>query len=65
MGGKDVLLLRDILFQDVILYGTAQLGLGYSLILGIGYVHRPSHGRRRIDGHRRGDLVQRYILEQD
>ncbi len=47
----DVLLLRDVLLQDVVLKGAADAGPGRAVLLGHGEVHGQRDGRRRVDRH--------------
>ena len=65
LGGEDILFLGDILFEDVVLEGAAQLVGAHALLLGGGDVHGPDDGGGRVDGHAGGDFVQGDILEQD
>ena len=60
----DVLLLRDELFQDVVLNRARQRRPRHALPLGHDQVHREDHRRRRVDRHRRRDLAQRDAVEE-
>ena len=61
----DVLLLRDVLLQNVVLQRSGYVAADVdSLALRHREVHREQDWRRRIDGHRRRDLAQRNAGEQ-
>ena len=61
---EDVFLLRDELFQDVVLNRARErLPVG-ALLLGDDQVHREDHRRRRVDRHRRRDVGERDAVEQ-
>src|SRR5438094_108490 len=57
-GGEDVLLLRDVFLQDVVLQRAAQRSGSQAFLLAHGDVHRIEDGGRRVDRHGGGDLVQ-------
>ena len=61
---EHVLVLGDVLLQNVVLDGPADLVQRRALLLGQGKVHGPDDGGRGIDGHRSGDLVQPDAVEQ-
>jgi len=65
LGREDEFLLGDELFQDVVLDGAAQLVGTHALFLGGGDVHGPDDGRRRVDGHAGGHLLERDAVHQD
>ncbi len=65
LGRKDIFLLGDVLFQDVVLGGAAQLVGPDALLLGGGDIHGPDDRRRRVDRHAGGDLVQGDAVQQD
>src|SRR5688572_2091031 len=60
----DELLLRDELFQDVVLDGAAQRRPRHALPLGDDEVHRQQHRRRRVDRHRGRHRPQVDALEE-
>ena len=60
----DVFLLRDVLLQDVVLQACRRPRPSHALLLGDHQVHRPDDRRRRVDGHRNGDVAQRDPVEQ-
>ena len=62
---KDVFVLRRILLQDVVLESTAQGSRVDALFLRRHDVHGPDDCRGRVDGHGRGDLVQRDAVKED
>jgi len=64
LGREDVLLLRDVLLEDVRLDRPAQLAPRHPLLLTDAEVEREQHRRRRVDRHRRRDLVERDPGEQ-
>ena len=63
-GREDVGAAGDVLLQDVVLGGAADLARVRPLLLGDGDVEREEDGRRGVDGHRGGDLVQRDAIEE-
>jgi hypothetical protein len=65
LGREEELLLRDVLLEDVVLQGAAQLLAAVALLLGRGDVHGPDDGRGRVDGHRCGDIAQGDLVEED
>ena len=65
LGGKDVLLLRDVLLENVVLGRTAQRPHRHALLLCRGDEHRPDDGRRAVDCHRRGHFVERNPVEEN
>ena len=64
LGREDVGPPRDVLLQDVVLHRAAELLGGDALLPSHGDVEGEQNRRRRVDGHRRGDLVQRDLIEQ-
>ncbi len=54
----------DVLLQNVVLNGPAQLRHGNALLLRRHDVHGPDDGRRAVDGHGSGHLVLRYAVEE-
>ncbi len=56
--------LRHVLLEDVVLHGAAKQLARHSLLLGRRHVEAEQDHRRPVDGHRRGDLVERDPLEQ-
>ena len=63
-GRKDVLLLGDELFEDVVLKRARQIPAGDPALLRRCDVHRPDDGRRRVDRHGCGDRAERQTIEQ-
>jgi hypothetical protein len=61
---KDVLLLRDVLLQDVVLKRAPDLLPRRAVLLRDREVHRERDRRRRVDRHRRG-IVERDTVEQN
>src|SRR5438876_1299407 len=57
-GREDVLLLRDVFLQDVVLQRASQRSGSQAFLLAHGDVHRIEDGGRRVDRHGGGDLVQ-------
>ena len=55
---------RDVLLQDVVLQRAVQLRRIDALLLPHRDIERQQDGRRRVDRHRRADLVQRDPLEE-
>ena len=64
LGRIDVLLLRDVLFQYVVLQRPREPFPIRALLFGHCQIHGPKHGRGRIDGHGRGDFRQRNAVEK-
>jgi hypothetical protein len=64
-GWIDVRPPRDVFLEDVVLDRAAQHRAVNSSLLGYDDVHREQRGRRRVDGHARGDLVERDPIEKD
>ena len=61
---EDVLVLRGVLLEDVVLDGASKR-LGWDAALfGGGDVHGPEDGCGRVDGHGRGNPVHRYAVEE-
>jgi hypothetical protein len=60
----DVLLLRDELFQDVVLDRAGERLPARSLLLGHDEVHREDHRRGRVDRHRRRDRAEIDAVEE-
>ena len=56
--GIDVLLLRLVLLQDVVLDRAGQIGLGDATLLADGDVHRQERGGGSVDRHRCGDRAE-------
>ena len=54
----DVLLLRDVFLQDVVLQGAGDLLPVRALLFRDRQIHRPQHRGGRIDRHRHGDLFK-------
>ncbi len=63
-GRVNVLLLRDVFFQDVVLRGTGNLLPVRAIFLRDHQVHRPNDGRGRIDGHGGGHLLKGQARQQ-
>ncbi len=61
---KDELLLRDELFEDVVLQRATELRRGYALLFGDGDVHAQQDRSRRVDRHRGRDVAERDAVEQ-
>ena len=60
----DVLLLRDIFLENVVLQSTGDfLPIG-ALLFRDRQIHRPDHRRRRIDRHRSRHIGERNLVEQ-
>jgi hypothetical protein len=55
---------RHVLFENVVLDGAAQLVHIRALTLRHRNVHRQQNARRRVDGHRSRNFVQRNLVEQ-
>ncbi len=53
-----------VLLEDVVLDGAAQRFGGHALLLGHELVEQQQDGRRGVDGHRRRDLVEGQVGEQ-
>ena len=64
LGRIDVRAARDVLLEDVVLDRAAQLRARDAALLGDDDVHREQRRRRRVDRHRRRDLVERDPVEQ-
>ena len=64
LGGENVLLLRDVLLQDVVLCGARDLLPVGAVLLRHCQIHRPDDGRGRVDGHRGSDLLERQPGQQ-
>ena len=62
---EDVIAARDVLLEDVVLHGPAQRRRVDALLLGDELVEEQEQRRRRVDRHRRRDLVERDPVEQD
>jgi hypothetical protein len=62
---ENVLLLRDVLFQDVVLQGAGKLRPIDPLLLGHHQVHGPQDGGRRVDGHGDRHVAQRNAAEEN
>ena len=60
----DVFLLRDVLFQDVVLKRAGDFLPVRALLFRDGKIHRPDDRGRRIDGHRRCDVGERNLVEE-
>ena len=58
-------MLRDEFFEAIVLHGPAQGGARDPAHVGQGDVEREQDDGGAIDGHRGGDLVERYAVEQD
>ena len=58
------LFLCDVLFQNVVLDGAAELRKGVPRLRATGEVHGEEYGRRPIDRHRGCDLIQRNAVEK-
>ena len=63
-GRENVLLLRDVFLEDVVLDGARKPRPVDALLLRHREIHGPEHGRRRVDGHGGGDIGQRNAAEQ-
>ncbi len=61
----DVVAARDVLLEDVVLRRPAQLLRRHALLLGDELVEEQQHRGRRVDRHRRRDLVERDLVEGD
>ena len=57
-GRVDVLFLRDVFLEDVILQRAGNFLPVRALLFGDREIHGPDHRRRRIDGHGSGDAGQ-------
>ena len=64
-GREDPGLLGDVLLEDVVLDGAAELVPGHALLLGHGEVHGREDGGGAVDGHGGGDLVEGDAVEED
>src|ERR1700687_2445384 len=64
-GRIDVLLLRDVLLENVILQSAGNFLPVGALLFRNDQVHGPEHAGRRIDGHRCRDFFQGDTVEQD
>ena len=62
-GRVDEVPARDVLLEDVVLDGAAELLRRHALLLADELVEQQQHGGGRVDGHRRGDLVERDAVE--
>ena len=62
---KDVGPPGDVLLEDVVLCGAADLHPRYPLGLRCRDVHGQQHGGRGIDGHAGADLAQRQAIQED
>ena len=62
--GIDVGSARNVLLEDVVLHGAGELLHVGSGAAGDGNVERQQNARRRVDGHRGGDLVERDAVEE-
>ena len=60
----DIRAARNVLLQDVVLDGAAQLRDVRTLSFGDGDVHGQQDRRRGVDGHRGRDLVERNLVEE-
>ena len=58
-------LLRDVLLEDVVLDGPAQLFLRHALLLGYRDIGAEREDRAGVDGHAGGDAVERDPAEED
>ena len=58
LGGKDDLVLRVELFEDVVLDGAAELTPIPASLAGGGEIKRHDHGRGGVDRHRDADLLE-------
>ncbi len=63
-GRIDVGTAGDVFLENVVLDGSSDLRAGDALFLGNQLVQQQQDRRRRVDGHRRGDLVQRDTGEE-
>jgi hypothetical protein len=61
---KDVLLLRDVFFQNVVLESAGKRLEAGSLLVGHREIHRPQDRGRRINGHRGGYAGERDVVEK-
>ena len=61
---EDVVPARDVLLEDVVLDGAAQLLGRHALPLGHELVQEQEQRRRRVDRHRGRDLVERDPVEE-
>jgi hypothetical protein len=62
-GRVDEVPARDVLLEDVVLGGAAQDLRGNALLLADELVEQQENRSRSVDGHRRGHLVQRNLVE--
>ena len=65
LGREDELVLRDELLEDVVLQRARQRRARDAALLGRGDEHRVQHGRRAVDRHRRRQLAEGEIGEED
>ena len=63
LGRVDEVPARDVLLEDVVLRGAAQLLRLHALLLADQLVEQQQHGGGRVDRHRRGDLGERDAVE--
>ncbi len=63
-GREDIRAAGDIFLEDIVLDRAAQLLHVDALASGHGDVHGKQDACRRVDGHRRGDLIQRDLVEE-
>ena len=64
LGREDVFLLCDVLLENVVLQGPAELRRLEAFLLPHGDVHGVEDRRRRVDRHRGGDLVELDVVEE-
>lgn len=62
---KDILFLCDVFFENIVLNSATQFLEVIAGALCCGNVASERNHRRRVDGHRSGDLFQIYPLEND
>ena len=65
LGRKDVRSPGRVLLEDVVLDCARDLLRRASLLLGHQLIKKQEHGGGRVDRHRRGNLLERDVLEQD
>src|SRR5262249_23277250 len=65
LGRVDVLLLRDVFLEDVVLKRAGDFLPVGALLLGDGEIHGPDDRGGRVDGHRGGDVGEGDLIEQD
>ena len=62
---RDPLLLGDEFLEHVVLHGAADPVPRHALLVGQSQVHGEGHRGRAVDGHRRGDAIERNVAEED